>query len=59
MASGRHGAHEHTRIVDVVLHADPIAQEGSPCEGAGRIDGNDRYLLAGRAQLDQEGIHER
>ena len=45
--AGGHRADEDAVVVAEVLHADPVAQEGSAREGARRVDGQDADGMAG------------
>ncbi len=50
-----HAPDEHTRILGVLLHPDPVPEDGAPGDGTGRIDREHRDASARRP----DGAHER
>ncbi len=59
MTAGGHRADEHLRVEGVVLHPDPVPEDGAPAERGGRVDGEHRHLGVGGAGHADEPVGER
>jgi hypothetical protein len=58
-AAGGHAPDEDARVERVGLHADAIAEDGAPREGAGRVDGGHAHRLAPLAQKGHQAVDQR